>query len=86
MSYAQEQTIRATRSLLADHIRGARNTVRKLRADADAQRNTIAITGEWSGIPALRLARLEGSLFEAKQNLQGLRYLSAEFRGRKISN
>lgn len=73
---------RAGRSLLADHIRGARKTVRKHRAELSTIRNEMGAMGQYGGVRGMRAARLEGSLLEAEYNLQGLRYLSAELRGR----
>ena len=82
MTYETDKAYRAGRSLLADHIKGARNTVRKQRAELASIRNEMGAMGQYGGVRGMRAARLEGSLNEALYNLQGLRYLSAEFRGR----
>jgi hypothetical protein len=66
-------TDKAVRSLLADHILGQRNTIRRMRttiATAKAQDATYTVT--W----------YDGALHEAEVALQLMRYLSAEMRGR----
>lgn len=64
---------RAGRSLLADHILGTRNDIRRYRATiATAQGQKAYHTQTW----------YEASLHAAEQNLRNLRYLSAELRGR----
>lgn len=63
----------AGRSLLCDHILGARRDIRQTR-------------GEIAVLDPIRdrylIARREGALFEQEQRLRFLRYLAKEFSGR----
>lgn len=74
MTYETDKAYRATRSLLADHIRGERAALRRYRADVakDANDTTSLFLKTWN----------EAMLFASERTLQNLRYLSAEMRGR----
>ena len=63
-----DKNVKAGRSLLADHLLGARKTVRRLEAKDNAAEGRDLFTA--------------GQLFEARYTLRGLRDLAAEFSGR----